>query len=249
MTIDHNLYDGAPPPLDLTEAPPTPSAVTPTSTVAEDQDVTDEEPVQAADVSGLLSDPALGWLTSEFWDVVRRYGISKTKPRSMTSPAGKTYAERLAYSRSTVTLEMFADGIGIPAEYARGYLRAINSKLEDLGVTLRERRLKQDGALVSNDPYTGVFIEPAEKRKLYNRVSTTNRAYKKAQAELKANPDDADANRVVAETEAAYDDARDALDAMKRISDHLPVDRHAFAVFINPNKAPTFLTITTPEEN
>lgn len=247
MTADFNVYDGAPPPL--ATSPPPVALQEPTPVVAPDRPRPTTH--DGLTIEGIIEgDNALAWTTPAFWHLLIRAGVHLSRPASKYAISG--YEDKLRFSRSTVSLEMLADALDVPPTYARGYLRAINGRLEDLGVTVRERRLKADGVLGSNVAYTGIYVEPAEKRALYTRVATANRAVKKAEAAAKGS-DAVDANRELAEAEVAAETAKSKLEAYKRESEYLPVERHAFAVFIDVKRAPACLiqpaTTTVSEDN
>lgn len=209
----------APPPLMEVSEPPTVNA-----SVA--------QKVVSPQVNTSKSDPALGLLTPEFWTLVEDRAWSCDQ---LSSEDDLDYEKRLRRSvQCSVLLTEFADALGIPADYARAYLRAVHERLEALGVKLRERRLEVDSDLSSQYwSVVGKFVSPADRKAATHAKGAAKREIAAAKAALAKGDKSAEANKRLNDAQRALTEAEAQITENDAMGTYLPVARHAFAVVID----------------
>lgn len=209
----------APPPLVIRKLPPANHVIAPAKTVAPQLDTSKD-------------DPALGMLTPEFWDLIEeRASVLPRHPRE----TDVAYESRLRRTvTASVLLTELAESLGIPAEYARAYLRAVHNQLESLGVSLRERRLQVDGDLSSQFwSVVGRFVEPAERAAANHARGAAKRAIAEAKKKIADGDKSPAAMKALNDATIALDEAETAIKENDAMGTYLPVSRHAFAVVID----------------
>lgn len=227
-------FDGPPP---LVDDAPTPTA----QRGWDSHDDGDDMPIAAYGppatkrVHGDRNAPAMRFCTPEFWALIEEAGSSQPQPEG-DEWNYRAYEAQLKRWNATVTVSDLATAMNLPPEYARAYLRSIHGRLEALGVTLRERRLKEDGSLGREFwSYTGAFMAPAEKNALYHARGDAKRAVAKAKAALSGDKGNVTAAKALNEAQSALAASELEVAEMKATTESLPLARMAFVVAIDPH--------------
>lgn len=175
------------------------------------------------------NDPAFGFLTPEFWTLIEEAASVED-----SSLPGFEWKVRKRFHASVLLTDL-ASALGMPPEYTRAYIRAIHSRLESVGVFLRERRLTVDGDLSTQcRNVTGDFIPPADRAAAHHAKGAAKRAVAAARQAIAAGDKSTAAMKALNDAELELEDAEQVVAEQAAMSTHLPVARHAFAVVIDP---------------
>lgn len=190
--------------------------------------------VVSPQVNTSRNDPALGLLTPAFWTLIEDRAWEFPRLRNESD---NDYERRLRRDVScSVLLTEFADAMGIPAEYARPYLRAIHEHLAALGVHLRERRLTVDGDLTSQYwSVVGKFVSPADRKAATHAKGAAKREIAAAKAAIDKGDKSSETRSKLNNAQRALSEAEAAIAENDAMGTYLPVARHAFAVVIDPS--------------
>ena len=212
-----------PPPL---EPPAQPPAPTPSLESTDD--------TAALSITS-LTNPVFALLTPEFWELIEERASRRTFPDWNTPSAVAAFTESLKYRNGTVLLSEIANALGIDAEFARPYLRALHKHFRAAGIEIRERRLKADGAIGTYAYFPGEFMWPKDKNALYQERAALKRAVRTARADAKANPS-LESTLALQKAMDALDEGEAAVAEMTRTTEYLPVERHAYLIVLDQSQ-------------
>lgn len=176
------------------------------------------------------NDPAFGFLTPAFWTLIEEAAsVEDSSIPGFESKVRKRF-------HASLLLTDLAPSLRMPPEYTRAYIRAIHSRLESVGVFLRERRMEVDGDLSTQYwDVTGKFIPPADRAAANHAKGAAKRAVAAAKRAIEAGDKSTAAMKALNDAEIELEEAEQAVAEQAAVSTHLPVARHAFAVVIDPD--------------